>query len=36
MANPSSDLLDRRRHHGPWRFLYMDLKTFLRRYLGWG
>jgi hypothetical protein len=36
MATPSPDSIDRRRHRGVWRFLYMDLKAFLRRYLGWG
>ena len=28
--------IDRRRHRGPFRFLYMDMKTFLRRYLNIG
>ena len=28
--------LDRRKHRGPFRFLYMDFRTFLGRYLGWG
>ncbi len=28
--------IDRRKHHGPFRFLYMDLRSFLRRYLGVG
>ena len=28
--------IDRRKHRGPFRFLYMDFRTFLRRYLGWG
>ena len=36
MANPAPDALDRRKHRGPFRFLYMDFRTFLRRYLGWG
>lgn len=27
--------LDRRKHRGPFRFLYMDFRAFLRRYLGW-
>jgi hypothetical protein len=26
--------LDRRKHHGPFRFIYMDLSTFLHRFLG--
>jgi hypothetical protein len=28
--------IDRRKHRGPFRFLYMDLKSFLRRYLSIG
>ncbi len=28
--------IDRRKHHGPFRLLYMDLRAFLNRYLGWG
>lgn len=28
--------LDRRKHHGPFRFLYMDLKRFMQRFLGVG
>jgi hypothetical protein len=28
--------LDRRKHHGPFRFLYMDFRAFLRRILGRG
>ena len=36
MASPIPDALDRRTHRGPFRFLYMDFRTFLRRYLGWG
>ncbi len=36
MASPIPDALDRRKHRGPFRFLYMDFRTFLRRYLGWG
>jgi len=27
--------LDRRKHHGPFRFLYMDIKALLRRVLHW-
>jgi hypothetical protein len=23
---------DRRKHHGPFRFFYMDVKSFMRRY----
>jgi hypothetical protein len=29
-------LQDRRKHRGPFRFLYMDLKSFMRRYLNIG
>ena len=25
--------VDRRKHRGPFRILYMDLKSFMRRYL---
>lgn len=32
----SRNLLDRRKHHGPFRFLYMDLKRFMQRFLGVG
>jgi hypothetical protein len=28
--------IDRRRHRGPFRILYMDLKSFMRRYLHLG
>ena len=28
--------IDRRKHRGPFRFLYMDMKSFLRRYLNIG
>jgi len=28
--------IDRRRHHGPFRIMYMDLAMFLHRYLGIG
>jgi hypothetical protein len=28
--------IDRRKHRGPFRILYMDLKSFMRRYLGLG
>lgn len=35
-THPSSYQLDRRRHRGAFRFLYMDLKAFLRRFLGIG
>ena len=33
MASSTSERIDRRRHHGPWRFLYMDLKSIMRRFL---
>lgn len=36
MPNSGPDQLDRRRHHGPFRIMYMDLKAFLRRFFGWG
>jgi len=36
MTDTQASSLDRRKHRGPWRFLYMDFRTFLRRYLGWG
>ncbi len=36
MASSAVSQLDRRKHRGPWRFLYMDLKAFLRRYFGVG
>ena len=36
MASHTSERIDRRQHHGPWRFLYMDLKSFMRRYLNIG
>jgi hypothetical protein len=36
MSRSAADLLDRRKHRGAWRFLHMDLKALLRRYLGWG
>lgn len=26
--------LDRRKHHGPFRFLYMDFRAFFRRFFG--
>jgi hypothetical protein len=26
--------VDRRRHHGPFRFMYMEFSVFLRRFLG--
>ena len=32
----SRNLLDRRQHHGPFRFLYMPLKRFVARFLGVG
>ncbi len=32
VATSAANQLDRRKHRGPWRFLYMDLKAFLRRY----
>jgi hypothetical protein len=28
--------LDRCKHHGPFRFLYMDFRTFLKRFLHLG
>jgi len=28
------DQLDRRRHRGPFRFLFMSFSAFLKRYLG--
>ncbi len=28
--------IDRRKHRGPFRILYMDLKSFMRRYLNIG
>jgi len=28
--------IDRRKHRGPFRILYMDLQSFLRRYLHLG
>ena len=28
--------LDRRKHHGPWRILYMNLSDFMRRFFGRG
>jgi len=28
------NLLDRRQHHGPFRFLYMPLKRIMERFLG--
>ena len=31
-----STLIDRRRRHGPWRFLHMAVSDFLKRFLGWG
>ncbi len=36
MAHTLPSPLDRRKHHGPFRFLYMDFRTFLRRVFGWG
>ncbi len=36
MASSTAAHLDRRKHRGPLRFLYMDLKTFLRRCFGLG
>jgi hypothetical protein len=33
MVSLTATRLDRRQHRGPWRFLFMDLKSFLRRYL---
>ena len=33
MANGIS--LDRRKHRGPWRILYMDLSHFMKRFFGW-
>jgi hypothetical protein len=36
MSRSAADLLDRRKHRGAFRFLYMDLKSLLRRYFGWG
>lgn len=30
------NLLDRRQHHGPFRFLYMPLKRIVERFLGIG
>jgi len=30
------NLLDRRQHHGPFRFLYMPLKRIMQRFLGVG
>jgi len=32
MANSHS--LDRRKHHGPFRFMYIDLSTLLNRLFG--
>ena len=29
-------ILDRRRHRGPFRVLYMEIQSFLRRYLHLG
>jgi hypothetical protein len=28
------DQLDRRKHRGPFRFLFMSFSTFMKRYLG--
>jgi hypothetical protein len=36
MASKVSPEIDRRRHQGPFRFLYMDLKRFFSRLLGRG
>ncbi len=30
------NLLDRRQHHGPFRFLYMPWKRIMQRFLGMG
>lgn len=30
------NLLDRRQHHGPFRFLYMPLRRIVERFLGAG
>jgi hypothetical protein len=27
--------IDRRKHRGPFRILYMDFRAFLNRFLGW-
>ncbi len=35
MASTGADQLDRRRHHGPLRFIYMDIKAVLRRLFSW-
>jgi len=32
MAHPHA--LDRRKHHGPFRFMYMNLSTLLQRIFG--
>lgn len=32
---PHSDALDRRKHRGPFRFLFMNFSSFMKRYLGW-
>lgn len=32
MASTALDRLDRRKHRGPFRFLYMDLRMLFRRY----
>jgi hypothetical protein len=29
-------VIDRRKHRGPFRILYMDLRSFMHRYLGIG
>jgi hypothetical protein len=34
MASATADRLDRRKHRGPFRFLYIDLKSLIRRYFG--
>ena len=36
MACPVPPELDRRKHRGPFRFLFMDVRAFFRRFLGWG
>jgi hypothetical protein len=36
MAGRPAAELDRRKHRGPFRFLYMDLKRFFSRLLGRG
>lgn len=34
MPSANTDRLDRRKHRGPFRFLYIDLKSLIRRYFG--